>query len=215
LLEYRGAEDAAAPSRLPRAAFLIGSLPLVVVPFVNFTWSVSPADVVRGVLTSGASVDQDVLLGLLAAPFFLGIPIFLWQARLLVSPAAATSTEQRVARWLAATSGGMTLGFFAYGVFRMIRDGNPGPDFAITVPGPLVIAAGTALLWWVRRAGLPARLAVTTALHTAYLANAVVCLVGFADDPRIGWWLTLVGTAVLTSELAVTCTVERRRSTTS
>jgi hypothetical protein len=36
------------------------------------------------------------------------------------------------------------------------------------------------------------RLAIDMLLSAAWLSNAVVCLIGFQEDPNLGYWLTLL-----------------------
>jgi hypothetical protein len=79
--------------------------------------------------------------------------------------------------------------------------------------GVVVIGLGAALTWWLRRIRYDAEGLVSTALHAAYLGNAVIYLLAFSHDPELGWWLTLVtsGVIVLHALWTVIASIRRTR----
>src|SRR5438477_610690 len=55
--------------------------------------------------------------------------------------------------------------------------------------------------------GLPAAVvpvAPLAAMLIPYVANATFCLIGFADKPQLGWYLTLVSAPAAALELTIT-----------
>jgi hypothetical protein len=182
--------------------FLLVSLPLAVAPFVSFTWSISPIYAVQEafrMFRSGPSGDV-IFLGLLAAIFFLGIPIVLWQLRLLIWP-RTTMPERVLAYALGALAGLMSCVFVGRWLIEAIRYWPSAYDWLTVLSSPFVLIAGGVLLWFARRSHPPASTMPTICLHAPYLANAVLCLLGFWDRRDPGWWLTAFGSSGLLAEL--------------
>jgi hypothetical protein len=193
----------------PRAravALLLLLLPAAVAPFVPFVYTDSPLSVVqevcRGVWAGHAS-NGDLHLLLIAAPFFLGLPIVLWQFRRLVG--ARVTRFGRISVFaLAGGSAMLTLWISILLLVETVRRGSFRHDE--TLPGLLALAVlliGVPLLWWLKRKAAAESLP-PAALALAYLANAVLCLVAFSrDGTEIGWKLTLAVSFVLAAQLAV------------
>src|SRR5438552_2560620 len=196
-LDYSMATPASS-SRWLRVVFLLAALPAAVTPFPSFTFNTSPADVAVEFVQMIVHRHNDSgwPLILIAAPFFGGIVISVWQIRLLVrSP--ATKSERLILLSLAAVSALMTVMFFAIGTGEMIREGRaPSSDFWATAAGPGVIIVALFLLAWLRRRASGENL-VSIALSAAWLANAAICLIAFMREYDPGGWVTLVATPLL------------------
>src|SRR4051812_26851942 len=102
------------PSRLRRALGLVGLLPLAVAAFLPFTFGISPLTVAVALASESIAMRKwdEIKIGMLALPMFLGLPIWLWQLRLLISGRATTS-ERVFAIVIASLSVGLTMAFVA------------------------------------------------------------------------------------------------------
>src|SRR5262245_40025721 len=201
-LNYRVPESA--KRRTPRwihAVFLTLLLPAGIVPFVDFTHSVSPLAAVWEVsrmLLQG--LRDEILFGLLAAPFFAGIVILIWQLRSLIS-LPCTRPERIFAAWTAGVSILMTLSFCGYGLWQMFHQGFDREGATFESIGLGVPLLGLAFLWLARRFGADGDELATIAMNTAYLANAIRGLVAFEDSRDPGWHLTLWCSIVMTLQI--------------
>jgi hypothetical protein len=197
-LEYSRTSPASC-SRFIRAILLSATLPAAITPFLQFTWSTSPLDVIRDITyaTVHQSPDLGMPFGLIAGPFFIGTILFLWQLRLLVWP--RTSKAERVIMLsLAGTSALLTVGFFAMGIHDALNGGRaPSSDFWIVGSGQFILLLAGVLLLWLRKRGGSGNSLASLALHAAYLANAGICLLGFFHDYDAGAWLTLIAVPLL------------------
>lgn len=156
-----------------RIIFLLLASPLAVAPFVSFTSGVSPLYAVQYTVERLAErqAASELILVLMALPFFVGLPVILWQIRLLFG--RSTTGAERLAAWiLAGLSAAISLAFFAYYAYSRLRDlgGWDWHDLAVSIV-PAVLLAGWVLLWVICKRRAPAQVITTIALYTAYLAN--------------------------------------------
>jgi len=179
--------------RWVRALALLVALLAAFTPFVRFTYDISPMYVAREffrMLHEGTR-EKEMFLVLLAVPFFLGPAIVLAHLRLLVRD-FVTRPERLILLSLAGASAAAVVGFFGFGLFETMRSPDPRDlkTMAVFSIGPALLGAGFFLLWRLRRCGFALQTGVIASLHISYVANAIGCLILFADYRRVGWWLT-------------------------
>ena len=160
--------------------------------WLPFAWSTSPAK---------ALTDGD--LWYLAAPFLLAIPIAAAFIRIIVKGSLPPGAHWG-ARALAGCAMAITALFYAKG----LRDEGPAPGVYgwLMLLVPLAIAAGWAALMFRWRPGPTAtRAAEAVALmEAAFLVNAALCLLGFAGEREIGWYVTLAVSAAFAAHAVAT-----------
>jgi hypothetical protein len=149
----------------------------------------------------------------LAAPFFLAYPLFVWKIRLMLG--------RRIRRYERGLL--LTLGFLgAAAVLALVVPALPGATgrrdratFLLAL-GVLSVGVAAVVVLTVRRGDRDAR--VTAALAGPYAANLALCLIGFAQDPGVGWYLAFLPASAAMGELTAALLVglkrgERRRAT--
>ena len=182
---------------LTLAAALL-SLAGVVAIWLPFAWRTSPAE---------ALFDGE--LWYLAAPFLLAVPIaaaWIWALLKRSLPPGA--------QWAARVLAGCAMAPTAFLYAEIGREG----DFSSSSLGewlqflvPLALAAGWVALMirWRpgrRDAGAPEAIAL---MESAFLPNAVFCLIGFAGEREIGWYVSLVVAATFAVHAAAAATRTR------
>jgi hypothetical protein len=160
-------------------AAALASVAGVAAIWLPFAWSTSPAKALR---------DGD--LWYLAAPFLLAIPIAAARIWVLVKGGVPPG-----AQWVSRALAGCAMAVFAVFIVRALRDYPPGGDLEgwLMLLVALAIAAGwVALVLKWRPGPAAAHAAEAIALmEAAFLANAAFCLLGFASEREIGWYVTL------------------------
>jgi hypothetical protein len=170
----------------------------LVIPWVSFSSSTTPWDVVVSWLSDGWTPLSDEFI-LLAGPLFLIVPLFLWKVHLAV--VAASWRWERTVLWvLADLSVLTTCVHVSIGCLYFCMTAVDEREF-LGVVGALVILSLMVLaiiLLWSR--GAAAESVVTVALYGAYLANACIALCLFFDSPETGWFLTLATAVVMAAD---------------
>jgi hypothetical protein len=166
---------------------LLAILPAAVAPFVAFTGKYAPVDLVTG-------GPWDPVLILLAAPFFLGVLLVLWQLRLCFDRACAP-WERRLIYALATTSALVSM--FCFALLQWLWP-------LVGLLAFLIPAVCAALLWWLLRKASAAEIP-SAALALAYLAHVAlpVALFGTDKQRQIGWWLTLAAAIAVIAQLTL------------
>jgi len=201
LLDYQIPQTAV--RRTPRwlnAVLLSLLFPAAVVPFVSFTYDISPLSALYEIGQRISDLrDSLLVIALISAPFFAGIVIVFWQLRALIRQ-PFSKPERIFAFWTAGASTLLTLGFCGYGMWQMLHNGFDSEGVTFECIGLGVLLAGAVLLWISRRMGAGIDELASLAMNPAYLANAIICLVGFKDNPQAGWWLTLWCAVVMSGQ---------------
>jgi hypothetical protein len=211
MLDYSRA-PLAGPPRWVRVISLLGALPGSVSPFLSFTSDTSAWTVMgvffRDLIFHERSVDTEFVL--IAAPFFLVLPISLRQFRLLIG-GPARRWENITAICLAGVSAVSTLWFLWLGFREVLSQSQNWGELSVCASGAGTLAAGSLLALWLWRKRNAADAAASVALHTAYLANSAMCLIGFCPSYDAGAWLALVASAALIGEIIVLWITASRR----
>ena len=151
--------------------------------WLPFAWSTSPAK---------ALTDGD--LWYLAAPFLLAIPIAAAFIRMLVKGSLPPG-----AQWGARALAGFAMAVFVVFIVGAVREDPPGAGLEdwLALLVPLAIAAGWAALMIRWRPGPTAAQAeeAIALMEAAFLVNAALCLLAFAGEREIGWYVTLAVSA--------------------
>lgn len=174
------------PLDIAAAVFSLAGAAAIWLPFA---WSTSPAK---------ALTDGD--LRYLAAPFLLAIPIAAALIRVLVKGSLPPGAQWG-ARALAGCAMAITALFYAKG----LRNEGPGHgvyEWLMRLV-PLAIAAGWAALMIRWRPGPTAAQAAEAIalMEAAFLVNAALCLLGFAGEREIGWYVTLAVSAAFAAHV--------------
>ena len=206
-LDYASPLDARPARRAVRrrVALLALALPGLVVPFVNFTYSITPLEVVTDLLSGWLSGEP--MIYLLASSYFAAIPIVAWQVRRLAWSATPRRWERVmlfIVAGIATAPATGVVGLMIYQVADDVRASTQpsvdGEAIVMTMCGLAPLALGLALSAWRWRCGK--RLAAAESLLvTGYLANAAVCFFAFHDNPDPGYWLSLAPTAAFALDL--------------
>jgi hypothetical protein len=157
--------------------------------WLPFAWSTSPAK---------ALTDGD--LWYLAAPFLLAIPITAARIWVLVKGGLPSG-----AQWGARALAGCAMAVFAVFIVSALRDDAPGGDLEdwLILLVPLAIAAGWVVLvlkWQPGPAAAHAEEAIAL-MEAAFLVNAALCLLGFASEREIGWYVTIAVSAAFAAHV--------------
>ena len=182
---------------LQRKWLLVLSLPVLAVPFLNFTYTVSPLDAVR-------SIREYWPLSLLGIEFFFGPITLAWRLGLLIYSAPPTAIVRAIAvlavlAWLPfiATCVIIAINFVSVwgstSLWEFFVDGWPAEIMAAI----LIIGLLTTTLQFSKRNKINA---LTTALTAPYLGICTLCLIGFRSDSKIGYWMTSVVVTVWGAE---------------
>ncbi len=175
-------------------------------PWVAFAHGVSPWDVVWEFLSHGGSPGigmGDVVFLMIAAPFFVGVMIFIWKVGLGIWGRA--HLWERVGAWVIGVASVGVTGYVVFclilpDVLRSRKWQGEGQGYCVMGSSGVMVMGG-ALTWWLLWRGRRAEMVALAPLYTAYVANAVVCMVTFAEYRDVGWWLTGVACAGLMAEL--------------
>ena len=170
-------------------AAALASVAGVAAIWLPFAWSTSPANALR---------DGD--LWLLAAPFLLAIPLAAARFWVLVKGGLPSG-----AQWGARALAGCALAVFAVFIVRALRDDRPGGDLEgrLMLLVSLAIAAGWAVLVlrWRPGPGAAQAAEAIALMEAAFLVNAAFCLIGFATEREIGWYVTLAVSAAFAAHV--------------
>jgi hypothetical protein len=206
-LDYASSGDGSRSRHATRRdlARLALALPGLVVPFVDFTYGTSPIEVV--IDPPGGSFTGDWMIYLLACSFFAAIPIVAWQVRQLAWRATPRRGERvmlTVAALIATAPAVGVVGMMIKQCADEIRTSTPpgvdGQAILMITTGLAPLAIGFALAAWRWRRAMQIA-AAESLLVTGYLANAAMCLLGFHDDPELGYWLAIAPTAAFALDL--------------
>src|SRR5206468_10629361 len=170
------------------------SLPALVIPFVTFTSNASPL---------GAAEKLTVhfmrflgIIPLLGLSFFAGVLVVIWKLRQLLGPPGRWELWAMLAAVIVATiPHAIVMGCLTT---EISRDRSwPSGDLMQIISGWAILLFGFGIpllgmaLAWQRYRRQQAAQALEILAMTPFLANAAMCLVGFHDDPELGYWLTL------------------------
>jgi hypothetical protein len=161
--------------------------------WLPFAWSTSPAEAVT---------DGD--LWYLAVPFVMVVPIAAAWAWVI-----AGGSLPAIAQWASRAMAGCAMAVTALFYARVVREDNwPGSTTTewLAFFAPLALAAGWAalMLRWRparRDSGAPEAIAL---MEAAFLPNAALCLISFADERQIGWYVSLAVSAGFAAHVAAT-----------
>ncbi|MGB6932389.1 MAG: hypothetical protein WBD91_06405 [Acidobacteriaceae bacterium] len=184
------------------SAALILWLAAGAVAFLPFAFNTSPWDAVTLRVPGNQGNWWHFLAG---APFFLAFPMIWVRLRSLFSSQPFTPAARRIL-WIAAglSMAGTTLVEMP---FLLHLAGTKGwPSFTILSVGFGIMISSLVLLFALRRRFSPSR-ACLAGLNTAYLANAALCLVVYAEAAggfasRSGWYVCMVIVWPMLFELA-------------
>ena len=170
-------------------------LPALAVPFVHFTYDTSPLQAVQTLWpTAPIRFDDDLMLLLIACAFFISFPLAGWMLRRLLCPTPPGKIE-RIGGWVIS----LLCVTLVAAMLAMVAK-NAAPDLVwpphrddAMIGSMLLGGFGIAALgvWGAIRERGDIRRAIETLMISVYLANAWVCLIGFHEDPDLGYWLTL------------------------
>jgi hypothetical protein len=206
LLDYQAGN--ALERRTPRwlhALLLILLLPAAVVPFIAFTYDISPLSALWeiGQMVQRGSDQNDLwLIAFLAAPFFAGLMIVFWQLRLLIRQ-LCSRTGRTVAFSVAGVSALMTLLFCGMGLWKMAHEGFDSESATFEGIGFGVLLLGGGCFWLARRFRASGDELAMISMHASYLANAILCLFAFKSSRPLGWWMTMWACAVMVGHTAL------------
>jgi len=162
--------------------------------FLPFTSNTSPADVLDGDMWG---------LWPLALPFFLAVPAFAASMRWIIS-GSLTQPERVVAYVVSAASACATL----YFVVVMFSE-STGPErvqgwLVWTVPVAILLI-GAYVLRRALRAAWSREFSPLVAIQVAFLANAVLCLIGFFGRWQVGAYCSLVTALAYLGQIILIC----------
>jgi hypothetical protein len=208
--EFAGVVDYA-PARVGRRRFVpsarglqllltIGSLPALVVPFLDFDFGTSPLDTI---------VEKRGLLAVIGCGFFVPYLFFAWKLRLtlLIYPSRRELRAAAVLSWLSILPALVAL--FALVSLPFERSMNPWNnwneimiDLAMALVGIFICVAG---LWLARRINrhLGSADAIAARLLVTYVTVAACCLMAFFPTRYIGYRLTVAVVLIFTTEFIV------------
>jgi hypothetical protein len=198
------ARQAISESRGPawvNAGLLLVWLAAGVVPFLPFAYSTSAWNAVTLNVPGNQGNWWHFLVG---APFFLAYPMIWLRLRALFAGTPSTAGGRRVLWVLAGLSAVGTL--LVETPFLLHLAGTRGwPRLSMLTAGLGIVALSAAILSTCRNQ-MPLTQACLTALNTAYLANAALCLVVYAGAPgdfstRSGWTVAMVLVWPMAAEL--------------
>lgn len=184
-------EEERSPTWVNTIALLIG-LAAGAVAFLPFAFDTSPWDAVILRVPGNQGNWWHFLAG---APFFLAFPMIWLRLRALFSTALSTVIGRRMLFGAAGLSTAGTLMVLVPFLLHLAGTSEWQRLFVLSLVFGIVIASAVLLILR-RRHILPTR-ACLVCLNTAYLANAAVCLVVYADATgttwsRSGWMVTSV-----------------------
>lgn len=171
---------------------LIVSLVTVVVVFVPFAFNTSPLDAV----TLRVPENQDNWWhALVGAPFFLAFPLVLVRVRTVLTEQPLKRASYRAISIIAGLCVCGTIAVETPFLLHLAGTSDWQRAAVLSLGFGIIIASAATLFW--RRASLNAYQVCVTAINTAYLANAALCLVVYSDatgpvQSRSGWLVTMV-----------------------
>jgi hypothetical protein len=180
-----------------RWTWLALSLPALVIPFVPFACSASPAGTIVEAAQAVPHLDrEEVSLVALAVPLALGALLTLWRARLLWRP--ATPAE----RIIAAALGLVMAASCTTVILSLVADKKPLNWYemlCLGLPGAALILGVVAWITLRRRLAPDDR--ASAALLIGYFPPVLLALLIFWDDRKIGWYLAIPCAAAAAAEL--------------
>lgn len=173
-----------------------------VIVFIPFARNTSAWDAVTLHVPGNQGNWWHVLVG---APFFLAFPMLWLRTRLLFASRRITR-KGRVAIWCMASAS--TVGTVAVETPFLLHLAGTGEwqRLGILSAGFGIILAASAVLFWRRNHLSPAQACIVV-LETAYLANAVLCLIVYSEATgsiasRLGWVISMAIVWPISVELA-------------
>lgn len=199
LLQY--AVPAPRSTQRVRLVFLLLTLPGAVVPFVSFTYSVSPLHAVSELPSSDGFIDHAAIF-MCGCSFFLVFGLIGWKLRLLLG-SRPSKWEVFGARAAAFIGTVPVATLFLLGLQELIRSGADADGQLIAALSAIfaLIMAGSWIAHRQRRRELMG--SIDAMLIGPYLANAAFCLLAFWRDPELGYWLTVPVAIALAAELVL------------
>jgi len=172
------------------------------VPFLPFAFDTSPWDAVL-LRVPGNQGNWWHLLA--AAPFFLAYPMIWLRLRALFARQSLSMVEQCAIRGVVVLSMGATIAVETPFLLHLAGT-SEWQRFAILSLG-LGIILFSLLVLLLRRRRIPAQSTCIAGLDSAYLANAVPCLIVYAEAAggtrsRLGWFVSMVLIWPIAFELA-------------
>jgi hypothetical protein len=210
-LQYESQKVTSLPRRAWRWTTLAAAALAMVVTVVPFAWEISPARaVIEGAaeylqhgFSSGGFVDLAAVTAF-GGVFFLAFPLFVWKIRRMLG-----RPEGRFERFAMLAAGGAGALAVVFVESRWLRNpsGSTSGGLASLSWGGTVFcfAAGILIVQVVRNRGVASTddARITLAMIGPYLANLLICVIGFSSAREIGWYLSLAPGAVFMVELAL------------
>jgi hypothetical protein len=204
ILAY-AAHDVTAPrSRRWRLLWAATLLPAAVAPFLTFSWSTSPLDVLRMDL-----FDSGGETGLVCAAlgFLIVYPLSMWRIRMaLVRPPGVV--ERPLMMPLALLCNAPLLIILMLGMPQLFSDGTRH-DYTVMLMIVAGIAAGVVVAMLCRRTSPSA--SIDALMLGGYITNALLCLLEFSENVGTGYWLTVVSCAMMIPQLVLLPQAAQRR----
>lgn len=168
------------------------SLAAGIVVFVPFAFDTSPLDAATLRVPGNQGNWWHVLVG---APFFLAFPMIWLRLQSLISDHALNPLIYRIISIAASLSVCGTIAVETPFLLHLAGTSAWQRVAVLALGFGIIIASGATLFW--RRDRMTLRGICLTALMTAYLANAALCLVVYSDatgglGSRSGWLITMV-----------------------
>lgn len=161
------------------------------VVFVPFARDTSALDAVMMHVPGNQGNWWHVLVG---APFFLALPMIWLRLRVLFAARLSTRTGRRVL-WVVTGLSLVGTVLVELPFLRHLAGTSEWQRLVVLGLGLGIALLSTAMLW-VRRRAIAATWLCVAGLETAYLANAALCLVVYAEATgtvwsRLGWMVTM------------------------
>ena len=200
VLDYSVPSSADAQSRRRgrwRWVWLVMSLPALVVPFVPFACHATPVGTVGEAAQALPHLDrEEIALTALAVPLIVGALLVGWRARVLWRPGVT-----RVERIIALACGGI-MGACCGAVIVLLALGDKTLALyellCLGIPAGLLNVGSVA--WMTLRGRLGSDEGALAAMLAGYAPSAIMALMIFWDDRKIGWYLTIPCAAAAVAE---------------
>jgi hypothetical protein len=212
VLEYAPANGPESRTKWSGVIALVISLPLTAVVFLDFAEGISPWNVASAFVFDELHFwsMEDWQLALCAAPFFLAFPLMWLGIRSIFS--AKLSGPESIGVWsLVGLSACATLIIDADLMVDFFRYHNGG-ELAAVGPG-IVVGAAAAIVC--RRRHFSAERCRLIGLYVCYVANGIVCLIAFAENQNLGWYVALIIVCGMSGELLRLLIAEKQPATTA
>jgi hypothetical protein len=198
VLEYAPANGPESRTKWSGVIALVISLPSTAVVFLDFAEGISPWNVASAFVFDELHFwsMEDWQLALCAAPFFLAFPLMWLGIRSIFS--AKLSGPESIGVWsLVGLSACATLIIDADLMVDFFHYHNGGELVAVG----LGFVIGAPALIFCRRRRLSAERSRPVGLYICYVANGVICLIAFAENKNLGWYVSLVIVCGMCAEL--------------